>query len=256
MRIIHLILSILVSATLTMSTSYSEETPLKDAPPLKIGVAPFNPPFTSQGGNKELFGFDVSMMQFICKAIQRQCVFITMPFLNLLPAVKNGEIDIAVSDITVTPERAALANFSLPYLKSDVRFLGRTELSTQPFDLALLNKSSIGILQGSAFRLVLKSVGATNAKIVEYNIYSSLIEALRDGKINLALIDNPSAMYWQTQTSNIFKALGTPISFGYGFAIAVNKQDPKLLEAINRALVLYKQSPEYQRDYDTYIASF
>lgn len=241
---------------LASSAFCAQEIPVVEEPALKIGVAPFNPPFVSEGGNKEIFGFDVSMMQYICKNIQRQCIFFTIPFQKLLPALQNKEIDIAVSDLTVTLDRAALASFSLPYLESKVRFIGRSELSNQPFDLKLLNNSSIGLIKGSAFPLLLKSMGITTAKIIEYDIYSFLIEALRDGKIKFALIDNPSAIYWQTQSSGIFKAFGEPIPFGSGYAIAVNHQNTRLLEYINKALIEYKTSYEYKRDYETYISSF
>lgn len=245
MKIIYFVLFCLLSPVL-----YSQENPLK------VGIYNFTPPFIMEGGNKELYGFDISMTEYICKAMKRNCVFVSLPFLNLFAAVDNKEVDFAVSTITVTPERAAIVNFSYPYLKSEARFLGRSDLGNQPFNLNLLNRSSIGVLKGSSFLLLLKTMGVTGTMITEYGDSPSMIESLQRGKINLILIDNSSAMYWQVQSSNTLKVLGAPIPFGSGFAIAVNRRDNELLQAINNALIQYKASPEYKRDYETYISSF
>ena len=94
--------------------------------PLKIGIDGFLPPFAMQGKNNENYGFDVEMMNSLCKIMKRDCEFHTMKFAQLLPAVENGQVDVALSYITITPERSKRVNFSTPYLLSYSRFLAKS----------------------------------------------------------------------------------------------------------------------------------
>lgn len=224
--------------------------------PIRIGVDPFTPPFIMQGGNQQLYGFDIAMMQYICRAMQRSCVFVPLHIRELVPAVAERKVDAAVSVLTVTSERLAQVNFSLPYLLSQARFLGPVSLGNQPFSLDLLNGRSIGIAKGSIFPLVIHSLGIRPTRIEEYEDYPSLIDSLQGGKVGLALMDSPTALYWQNQSSKRLSVLGQPFTFGFGFAIAVNRNEPELLNAINRALEQYQKSDAFKRDYNTYIASF
>ena len=70
-------------------------------PPLKVGVVSFEPPFVMQAKN-HFYGFDISLMERICKGLDRPCQYQLMRFEELIPAVVNGDIDVAVSAITIT----------------------------------------------------------------------------------------------------------------------------------------------------------
>ncbi len=106
--------------------------------PLIIGVDP-----VMQGANNQFYGYDISMMEYICQTLLRRCQFIPIRFDKILDAVNTKTIDVATSSIGITAERAAIVNFSLPYLLSQARFIGPKKLANQPFGLALLIKKSI-----------------------------------------------------------------------------------------------------------------
>ena len=83
-----------------------------------------------------------------------------------------------------------------------------------------------------------------------------MIEALIKGSVDLILVDQPTAMYWQQQASDKLIALGHPITYGYGYGIAVSPAEPVLLKAINQALIQYKTSKEYQNNKFMYLNYF
>jgi len=224
--------------------------------PLRIAVSGFNPPFVMQTANKQLYGFDISMMESICKNIKRSCQFEIMPFSNLLNAVQTEKTDIAINSITITPERAKLVNFSLPYLLSNSLFLGPKEMADKPFDPAILKGRSIGMSAGTIFVDIIKAMGIENAKIVEFSQLNNEIEALVNGDIDVALMDEPSARYWQIQSSNKLVVLGKPLIYGFGLGIAVNKDDLNLLDQINKGLLQYQNSEEFKQNYNRYIGYF
>lgn len=224
--------------------------------PIRVAVDGFTPPFVMQGGNNQLYGFDISMMEFICRTIQRKCTFTPVPFQDLFDDVESKKFDLAVSALTITAERGAKVNFSKPYLVSDARFISLTANAPKQFDLSFIQKKYVGAERATVFPAVIRALGTPTSNIYEFSDAPSMIDALQSGKIDLALMDQPSAMYWQSQSSGILIALGKPFEFGYGFGIAVNLEETDLLKKINDALMQYQNSEDFKRDYNKYIAVF
>lgn len=224
--------------------------------PLKVGIDSFTPPFVMQGANSQFFGFDISLMEYVCQNIQRDCVFVPMDFSEIFDAVASKKVDVAVSALTITAERASKVLFSTPYLPGNSRFIGLSKLAKGQFGLQLLNNHNIGIEEGTIFPAVINSLGVKNPNIVTFKDAPHLIDALQNGDVDIALMDAPSAMYWQSQSSGILSVLGESFPSGFGLGIAVNRDEVDLLNQINKALLLYHNSPEFKREFDKYIAHF
>ncbi len=91
--------------------------------PLKIAVSVYDPPFVLQEYQGHFHGFDIAMMQYVCKELKRPCQFVAIPDKHLLDAVEHGEANVAASSILISVSRANQVNFSSPYLASKVRFV-------------------------------------------------------------------------------------------------------------------------------------
>lgn len=226
--------------------------------PLKVGVDGFLPPFAMQGTNNESYGFDIDMMTSLCKIMNRTCDFRTMQFSELLSAVENRNIDAAVSYITITPERSKRVSFSNPYLLSYSRFLTKYPAKgVKPtFSLELLKNKKIGVATGTIFEEQINAMGIKNPIIKEYQSDELLVESLGQDKVDFVLVDNPTAIYWEANSSGKFYAIGPSFLYGNGVGIAVNSGARELLNAINNALLQYQKSPAYKRNYDKYILQF
>lgn len=227
-----------------------------DLPVLNVGTESFNPPFVMQGSKKEIYGFDIDMMNSLCKIMQRTCRFHIMRFDELLDAVARKEIDMAISSITITPERAKAVNFSIPYLLSYSRFLTKPSVKTDPFSLELLNDKTIGLETGTVFPQQLNTMGVKNPKLKLYTSLSNQLTGLNKGEVDIILLDNPTATYWASNSSDTFKLAGPPYMYGYGLGIAVNPTEGALLTALNQALLQYQNSNEYKQNYNKYLLEF
>ncbi|TAL64744.1 MAG: transporter substrate-binding domain-containing protein [Legionella sp.] len=221
--------------------------------PLNIGVTNFTPPFIMHDADKKSYGFDIDMMNYICKVMQRTCVYKIMSFDELIPAVANNSIDVAVSSLTITAERTKMVNFSLPYLLSYSRFLAKRSNVTTPFSLSLINGKRIGVRTGTVFGDQIKHLGIKDAVISEYSQIEELLEALSADKVDFVLLDSPTTNYWEANSSSAFMKVGPAYMYGYGLGIATT---PINLPAINRALLQYQASPEYKINFDKYIIEF
>ena len=88
---------------------------------LTVGINAEFPPFEYYEG-EELKGFDIDLMNYIGERIGFDIEFVNMSFDKLIPAVVNGEVDCAISAITITKERESIIDYSNPYLIANVTY--------------------------------------------------------------------------------------------------------------------------------------
>ncbi|WP_096187096.1 transporter substrate-binding domain-containing protein [Evansella halocellulosilytica] len=82
---------------------------------LVVGTSGTYAPVTYHDENNELTGFDVEMMREIADRLELDVEFSMMDFDGILPALRNGQIDIAAHDFAVTEEREEIFTFTNPY---------------------------------------------------------------------------------------------------------------------------------------------
>lgn len=235
--------------SLVVTLGYAQEQA-----PLLIAIATNNPPFVMQTA-QGYYGFDIVMMNNICYILKRKCQFIKLPFSQVLTAVASQKANVAVSALTISLERAKLVNFSTPYLLSECLFIGPIQYKNTKINQDFLQKKQIGIKTGSIFYQELLALGVNADNITSYNTETELIDSLNKNSINLALMDNYAAKYWESESQGAFVTLGKTYPFG-SLGIAVDPTDIKLLNDINRALSQFLQSQEYKNTYQTYLDFF
>ena len=80
---------------------------------LVVGMDATYPPFGSKDTEtRQYVGYDVAIIRAIGKAEGFEVDVKNLAFDGLIPALKTGNIDIAINDITITPERAKTVDFS------------------------------------------------------------------------------------------------------------------------------------------------
>lgn len=117
------ILAIILSITMLLSMGTvvfadGVDGPMQKAK-LTVGINAEFPPFEYYEG-EELKGFDIDLMNYIGERIGFDIEFVNMSFDKLIPAVVNGEVNCAISAITVTEEREKVVDFTTPYISTGV----------------------------------------------------------------------------------------------------------------------------------------
>lgn len=225
-------------------------------PPLKIAVPHFYPPFILEGVNHSVTGFDILFMTRICTKIHRSCNFIPMNTVDILPAVANKKVDLGLGALTITLERYQLVNFSIPYLLSQSRFLGKSLPNNYHFQLDEFNHKTIGITSGSSFAKQLALMHNLDEKIVMFSDINELVGALNENNIDLALMDNATALYWQNHSSNTLEALGKPFNYGFGIGIAIHRDNVALTKVIDLAILIEQNTLTFKQLYNMYFSEF
>lgn len=228
----------------------------QELPPLKVGVESFAPPFVIVGKGNHIYGFDADMMQTLCNTIKRKCVFQTMPFSEIINAVATGKVDMGLSAIAITAERAQIVNFSLPYLIIYHRFLTRKDNATETFHFSALNNKPIGYEAGTILDKIIGGLPITQPQLTTYKHIEDEVLALYDGNVDFIILDNPTALYWQANSSDRLVTFGPPLPSSLSLGIAINPQDQTLLYSINQALEIYLKNGGFNANYDKYLTQF
>ncbi|MEE9907567.1 transporter substrate-binding domain-containing protein [Brucella intermedia] len=99
-------------------------------------------------------GFDIDVANLIAEELGVEVKFERVTGQNRIPLLTNGMVDFLVPSMTITPERAKVIQFVLPYSANDITVWGKkdAEINSNE-DLA---KYTIGVNRGSAFEPILK----------------------------------------------------------------------------------------------------
>ena len=224
-------------------------------PPIRIAVF-YIAPYVMPASGGQYYGFDISMMNYVCKFLQRQCQYIPMNLTDIYPAILNQSVDLAVGAIVMTPELAQTVEFSIPYMLSDAQFIGPTATSNQPFALSVLNNKKIGVLKNSAYSTEIYSLQIQNPKIVVFNSTDNIISAIKSGDIDVGFMDSHTAYYWQSNSGGSLQTLGNNLPIGFGLAVVANQNNESLILGMNVALRSFQESQDFKTNYRLYLENF
>jgi ABC-type amino acid transport substrate-binding protein len=212
-----------------------------------IAITEFYPPFVMQTSNLKLYGFDISLAQRICRDLEVNCIFKPMKFEKLLPSVLLNQVDIAISSLVITEERLKMMNFSIPYMVSLGRLLVNTKTPTKKIDKLFLNGKRIGVQLGTIYIEYLLEHNLKGSEIVYFKTESGQVKALMHNKIDAAILDNPAAIWWSVNSSNLTKVAGQPFQIGKGVGIAISDKNKENIPKINQIIRAWQKDGTFQK---------
>ncbi len=95
----------------------------RDDHALVVGMELKYPPFEMTTAGGEPAGVSVDLAGALGEYLRRPVRIENMPFDGLIPSLKTGKIDLIISSMTATPERAKSLAFSEPYLTTGLALL-------------------------------------------------------------------------------------------------------------------------------------
>jgi len=128
---------------------------------IKVGMSGDQPPMTAVNKQGGLMGYDVDLAKALANAMRVQLDIQVIPFGDLLDALDKGEVDMVISNVSITPERTEKAYFVGPYMMSGKSILTRNSVLAQAQDSGALNRADLKVT-------ALK--GSTSASFVRENL--------------------------------------------------------------------------------------
>jgi membrane-bound lytic murein transglycosylase MltF len=166
-----------------------------------------------------------------------------MPRDRLLPALQNGMIDMVVAQLTVTPERQQLVDFSRPTRSgvSEVLVTGPgAPLVASADDLSgrqvfvRTTSSYFGTLRELNTRLQAGGKPPVDIRAASESLEDDdLLEMVNAGLIPATIVDDYIAEFWAQVFPDVTVHSAMPLKTGGSLAVAMRKQSPRLAAAIN-----------------------
>lgn len=213
--------------------------------PITMGVINNNPPFEYENDGK-LDGFDVELVEAILEEEGIEGEWKTMEFAGLIPAIQGGQIDIAVSHISITDERKQAVDFTEPYFTdgqsvavapdSDIESLedleGKTIVATQ---------GSVGQIAANEtaekYGATVQNVGKTDQLWLAVTSGQADAFVLETSAIDFRLSGEASEPSVRKLEPEVFEA---PIG------IAVSKGNDALVERLNAGIEKLRENGTYE----------
>jgi len=216
---------------------------------LVIGTIPNAPPFEFLNEVNNLSGFDPDIMNALCNIMGRKCTFKLYSFHKLFAALDDGQIDLAIAAIMITPEREKRFLFSLPYKFTIHQYV--TLADSKLTAVAQLKGKIIGIYKSSPEEELISKQFKGKVKVKSYYHVNQMIDALKRKKVDAIMLEYHRAVYWLSNTPN-FKLIGGTFTTGEGYGIAARKGRKQLIQDINNAITHIENDGTYLKIYQLY----
>lgn len=175
-------------------------------------------------------GFDIDVANLIAEELGVEVKFDRVTGQNRIPLLTNGMVDFLVPSMTITPERAKVIQFVLPYSANDITVWGKkdAEINSNE-DLA---KYTIGVNRGSAFEPILKKAAPAGTKIKGFDDDAATVQALLSGQVDAILGSLTYGLVIES-TGNGDKYVRKYKAADNIQAMAVRKGDQAMLDFLN-----------------------
>jgi len=246
-KIIVILLAIVI---LVVPLSACQQT---DNNELVVGMELAYPPFEMTDIADKPDGFSVKLAEELGKQLGRSIRIEAMAWSGLIPALTTGKVDMILSSMTITEERAKTVNFSNPYAKSQLSLLINKDSSVITFEDLKKEGAKLAVKKGTTGH-IFATENLKESSIVVFEKAETAVLEVSQGKADAFIYDaltiyNNSQQYSSTTRASfeIFQD-----SFEY-WGIALNKNDTQLLEDINIALKTLQDSGKVNEIANTYL---
>lgn len=237
----QLFLTLLIALCLPTAASAGETLQrVLDFKTLNVGMSADQPPMTARNKNGGVMGYDVDLARAMANAMRVQLDIKVLPFADLIKALENNEIDMIVSNMSITPERTEQVAFLGPYMMAGKSILTRNSVLGQARDSGEFNRKDlklVAITNSTSATFITESAPDAQLITVEHNDegIDMIIKGEADAMIadmavcKLAVLRHPAAGLTTLQQPLTLEPVG----------IAVSKDDPEFQNLVDNYLDAY-----------------
>jgi polar amino acid transport system substrate-binding protein len=163
---------------------------------LRVGMAGDYPPMNARAADGRLIGLDADLAAALASILKVELVLVEKPLGELLDAVRSGDVDVAISGLTMTPRRNLDVAFAGPYYLARKALLGKPEI--------LGGIENITQLRGRGLRVTAVR-GGTSEELVKRSLPQSIhlfvasqddaVALVVSGDADVLVADDPVARF-------------------------------------------------------------
>ncbi|MCU1716686.1 transporter substrate-binding domain-containing protein [Pseudomonas sp. 5P_3.1_Bac2] len=237
-------------ASAAPSASYLEKIKSRDK--LIVGVFSDKPPFGFVNEQGDYVGFDTDIAKRFAKDLlgdEKKVEFVVVEPASRIPFLQSDKVDLILANMTVTPERAEVVDFTNPNLRVAVQALVPEGSSVQKLD-DLAGKTTI-VTTGTTADIWLTQ-NHPDWKLLKFEKNSESLQALATGRGDAYAQDNLVLFSWAKQNPG-YRVLAEKLGDEAPIAPAVKKGNLELRDWVNSELAKLGEEKFLLKLYDQYV---
>jgi polar amino acid transport system substrate-binding protein len=219
---------------------------------LKFGVAaePY-PPFESKDASGTWVGWEMDLMQALCKQMNEKCELVEVAWDGIIPALTSKQIDVIFSSMSITAERKQTIDFSDMYYNTGSAIIG-TKNGDKDISPEHLAGKTIGVQVATTHANYANKYFA-NATIKTYQTQDEANQDLAAGRVDYLQADalalsafvatdaGAACCEWKDMVPEDKEILGEGVGAG------LRKEDAALKEKFNKAIKELAAAGEFDK---------
>ena len=221
----------------------------------RVGMNAEFAPFESMNEKNEVQGFDVDLMNAMAEAGHFKVEYKHQPWDSLFPALRNSDVDMLASAVTINAERQQTMAFSDPYFEiTQVILVPKNKEIKSVEDLK--NARKVGVVTGNTGdTAVTKILGRSSDKIARFENVTLVIKELENGGLDAVVSDSAVVgNYIKNNSDKGFTMVAVPDFEVERYGFVARKNDEATLKMLNDALKQVRASGEYDKIFNKYFA--
>lgn len=218
---------------------------------LKVGMELAYPPFEMMDQQGQPAGVSVDLANALGQALGRPVKIVNTPFDGLIPSLQTRKIDLIISSMTATPERAKSIAFSDPYLKTGLCLLVGKDSPIQSIADADEPGRTIVVKRGTTGHIY-AAAHVKNAKLLVVDKEDACVLEVVQGKADAFIYDQISTYENWRRNPDTTRPILKPFQ-EESWAIGLRQDDTAPLQQVNQFLKDYKEHGGFERLGDKYL---
>jgi len=208
---------------------------------LVVGTDATYAPMESMDDSGEIVGIDIDIVEAIAEAVDVEVEFKNIGWEPLFPAVDSGEVDFAVSSITITDERSENYDFTDPYYVANQLILVPEDSDLSSFDE--LEDKRVSVQINTTGHIVVQDLlGETSPDILAAETMPLAISEMLNGNADAAVGDNSTVNeYIKNNPDAAVKEVEDDSFEKEYYGLMVKKGNTELLDLLNEGIEKIKE---------------
>ena len=218
---------------------------------LIVGMELAYPPFEMTDTKGRPTGVSVDLAKALGAALGMQVKIENMAFDGLIPSLKTGKIDLIISSMTATAERAQSIDFSDPYLQTGLCLLVRKNSPVQ--GISDLDKAgmTIAVKKGTTGHSY-AGKQLKHARVLVLDKEAAAVLEVVQGKADAFIYDQMSTYSNWQRNPQTTRAILQPFQ-QESWAVGIRKGNDPLKARINAFLKEYRDAGGFEKLGDTWL---